>query len=449
MSKKKRQLRQKPIDAQELLALVERTKTGPLADDEVAKLKAAMSTLAFLQGELQQKGTSIDRLRRMLFGAPTEKTAKVLKDKKKGGTGAEPAAKPPPPGHGRNPAAAYVGAKREKVAHTSVHGGDACEECQKEPAVRVTGMAPLSATVWECERLRCNLYGEVYTADAPTEVGNEKYDESASAMTALLKYGCGLPFDRIEKLQAGLGIPLPASTQWELVKTGADKLAPAFEELVDQAAQADVLHNDNITMKVLALSKEQLEAAAAGEPTERTGVYTSGVIATKEKRAIALFFTGRQHAGENLADVVKRRAAELREPVQMSDALSANTSGDFKSIVANCLAHARRGFVDVANDFPEESRFVLETLSEVYRTNAMAKAQQLSPEARLALHQRESRRRMEKLEAWLDEQFRDKKVEPNSGLGAAIKYMKKHWPKLTRFLRCQTLPSITTCVRGQ
>ncbi|MCI0673843.1 MAG: IS66 family transposase, partial [Myxococcaceae bacterium] len=122
----------------------------------------------------------------------------------------------------------------------------------------------------------------------------------------------------------------------------------------------------------------------------------------------------KQHAGENLADVLKRRAAELREPVQMSDALSANTSGDFKSIVANCLAHARRGFVDVANDFPEESRFVLETLSEVYRTDAMAKAQQLSPEARLALHQRESRPWMEKLEAWLDEQFRDKKAGTRS-----------------------------------
>ncbi|MCI0572652.1 MAG: IS66 family transposase [Myxococcaceae bacterium] len=447
MSKKERGQRQRSVvNAQELLALVEKTRSGALGEEDAAKLKAAVDTLVFLTAELQQKGTSIDRLRRMLFGAPTEKTSRVLggKQARAKQAGAQGAAKAPPPGHGRNGAAAYVGAERKKVGHASVQGGDACGECQKgkvypvqEPAVlvRVTGMAPLSATVWECERLRCNLCGEVYTAEAPEGVGKEKYDESATAMTGLLKYGCGLPFHRIEKLQEGLGIPLPASTQWELVEGAADKLEPVFEELIHQAAQADVLHNDDTTMKVLDLSKEQLEAASAGGPAERTGVYTSGVIATKGERAIALFFTGRQHAGENLADVLKRRAAELKAPVQMSDALAANTSGDFKAILANCLSHARRGFVDVVNDFPEECRYVLETLRDVYRTDALAKEQQLTPGERLALHQRESGPRMEKLEEWLAEKVREKKVEPNSSLGAAIKYMRKHWPKLTLFLR--------------
>jgi hypothetical protein len=164
-------------------------------------------------------------------------------------------------------------------------------------------------------------------------------------------------------------------------------------------------------------------------------VYTSGVIATKGERAIALFFTGRQHAGENLADVLKRRAAQLKAPVQMADALAANTAGDFKTLLANCLAHARRGFVEVASDFPEECRFVLETLRDVYRTDAVAKQKHLTPAERLSLHQRDSGPRMEKLAAWLEEQVRERKVEPNSGLGAALKYMRKHWPKLTLFLR--------------
>ena len=429
------------VNPQELAGIVEKTK-GSLSAEDFAKLQAAMSTLTFVQAELQQKGTSIDRLRRMLFGAPTEKTARIFKEEKAGS--AKGARKPPAPGHGRNPAAAYTGAERKKVAHASLHGGDGCAECLKgkvypvqEPAVlvRVTGIAPLSATVWECERLRCNLCGEVYTAEGPEGLGTEKYDASATAMTGLLKYGTGLPFNRIEKLQEGLGIPLPASTQWELVKGGAEKLEPAYEQLVEEAAQADVLHNDDTTMKVLDLTREQVEAAAAGEPAERTGVYTSGIIATKGERAVALFFTGRQHAGENLADVLQRRAAELKAPVQMSDALAANTAGDFTSILANCLSHARRGFVDVVNDFPDECRFVLEVLKAVYRTDAEARSQCLSPAERLMLHQRESGPRMEKLEAWLDEQVRERRVEPNSGLGAAIKYMRKHWTKLTLFLR--------------
>ena len=121
------------------------------------------------------------------------------------------------------------------------------------------------------------------------------------------------------------------------------KLEPAFEQLSQQAAQADVLHNDAPPMKVLDLSKAQLEAASSGGPAQRTGVYTSGVIATKGERAIALFFTGRQHAGENLADVLKRRATPLKAPVQMADALAANTAGDFKALLANW---ACPGYVD-------------------------------------------------------------------------------------------------------
>ena len=84
--------------------------------------------------------------------------------------------------------------------------------------VRVTGMAPLQATVYERQRLRCNLCGEVFTAKSPEGVGEEKYDETAAAMIGLLKYGCGLPFNRMERLERGFGIPLPASTQWEVVE---------------------------------------------------------------------------------------------------------------------------------------------------------------------------------------------------------------------------------------
>jgi transposase len=451
MGQKKRQPRQ--VDSAQLAAIVERTRTGALGEEDCATLKAALDTLAFLTAELQAKGTSLARLRRLLFGAPTEKTAQVLRQAGQSPTGqpqgpaqdkAEEQAQARASGHGRHGAAAYTGARREKVAHARLKSGQACQGCLKgklyplrEPAVlvRVTGLAPLAATVWECERLRCNLCGEVYTAQAPEAVGAQKYDETAVAMTGLLKYGAGLPFHRIEKLQAGMGIPLPAATQWELVEQGAKKLQPAFEELCDQAAQADVLHNDDTPMKVLDVSKAQLEAASAGGPGARTGVYTSGVLATKGERAIALFFTGRQHAGENLADVLKRRAAQLKVPVQMCDALAANTAGDFKALLAHCLAHARRGFVEVANDFPEECRFVLETLGDVYRTDAVAKESHLTPAERLALHQRDSGPRMEKLAVWLEEQVTERRVEPNSGLGAALKYLRKHWPKLTLFLR--------------
>ena len=58
---------------------------------------------------------------------------------------------------------------------------------------------------------------------APASVGEKKYDETAAAMIALLKYGSGVPFYRLEGLEASLGIPLPASTQWEIVEEMAGR----------------------------------------------------------------------------------------------------------------------------------------------------------------------------------------------------------------------------------
>ena len=441
------------VNAEEMGAIVEKAKAA-LSPEEHEKLKAAIATVVFLMEEIKKKAISINRLRGLLFGAGTEKTDKVLgendaghQEAAKAGDGAQAnkTEKAKRPGHGRNGAAAYTGADKVRTQHPSLHGGDACPGCVKgrvypmsepEVLVRITGMAPLGATVFENDRLRCNLCGEVFTAPAPEGVGKKKYDETATAMIGELKYGVGLPFNRIAKLQAGMGIPLPATTQWELVRDGAALLAPAHKELVRQAAQGKVLYNDDTTMKVLELTSEQRAAAAADEETdERTGVFTSGIVSTGQGHPIALFFTGVQHAGENLADVLSKRAAELPKPIQMCDALPTNTAGDFEAIVANCIAHARRRYVDVAQDFPEECRNVLETLREVYKNDAITRKQEMSASERLAFHKEHSGPLMDGLEKWMQQQFDEHKVESNSGLGEAIGYMQKHWLKLTLFLR--------------
>ena len=75
-------------------------------------------------------------------------------------------------------------------------------------------------------------------------------------MVALLKYGTGVPFYRLEQLQKSLGIPLPASTQWEMVKEAAAAVEPAWEELILQAAQGEVFHNDDTTAVILEAIRE-------------------------------------------------------------------------------------------------------------------------------------------------------------------------------------------------
>jgi len=459
-NKKKRRppslLQRIDVRQEEIAAILERTR-AVLSDAEHATLSSIVDTVALVQAELQTKDASLERLRQMIFGASTESTRNVLGENQsepgraRSSATQDPATpRPKPPGHGRNAAAAYTGAEQVAVAHPHLHGGEACPGCtsgklypQSEPAklVRITGMAPLSATVYACDRLRCNLCGEVYTAPAPEGVGTEKYDASATSMVGLLKYGAGLPFNRIEKLQQGMGIPLPAATQWDLVQAAAKTLTPAHEELLNQAAQATVLYNDDTTMKVLQLTKTQRAAALADDlKGERTGIFTSGIVATNTGLQIALFFTGVRHAGENLATVLARRSADLAAPIQMCDGLSRNVPNEFDTILSQCLAHARRRYVELTDTFPAEVRFVLETLREVYMTEARAREQNLDPAQRLALHQADSAAPMKVLDEWMQRQFTERIIEPNSALGAAILYMQKRWSELTLFLRVEGAP---------
>ncbi|MFO0816381.1 MAG: transposase [Pirellulales bacterium] len=142
----------------------------------------------------------------------------------------------------------------------------------------------------------------------------------------------------------------------------------------------------------------------------------------------------------NLAKVLQLRAAELAPPIQMSDALSRNVSAEFETIVANCIAHARRYFVDASANFPAECRYVLESLKVAYVVDAAAKKECLSADERLRLHQQHTAPVFEALRSWITRQFDEKLVEKNSQLGAALDYLRKHWEKLTLFLRVAGAP---------
>jgi transposase len=452
------------VDPHQLQEVVRRAAES-LDQKDAELIRAVFESYAYVVELVQDKNTSIRRLRKLFFGARTEKTAAVLgrsADSPEGSTSGpasangqaspeesdEPEpdeAEPPVPrkGHGRHGAAAYRGAERIEVRHEWLQAGDTCPECRQGTVyenspgvlVRISGEAPLKAKVYQLQKLRCHLCGKIFTAQAPEAAGTRKYDATAAAMIGLLKYGSGLPFNRLEGLQRNLEIPLPASTQWDIVHAFAPGLVPAFDELTRQAAGGEVLHNDDTTVKILELMGDRAREVEEESQTSRTGLFTSGVVATRGGQRVALFFSGRQHAGENLQDVLKQRAAELGRPIQMCDALSRNLPKELETIVANCLAHARRQFVDVVDRFPEPCRYVLEALKVVYRNDAIARRDGMSPQQRLEFHQAHSRQTMTDLHDWLQRQFDEKRVEPNSALGEAIRYMLKHWMKLTLFLR--------------
>jgi len=270
------------LNMNELETILEQARAS-LSEDAYNKLKAAVETLEYLTDLIGDKETTIRHLRNIIFGASTEKSSSVLGSPPANSQKAKTQEDKKQKGHGRNSAKDYTGAKKIKIRHQSLKAGDVCPDCGKGkvyhgkvPAyiVRLTGCAPIGATVWELENLRCNLCLKVFTAQAPAEAGSKKYDETAGSMIALLKYGSGFPFNRLQRLQGSMGIPLPSATQWEIVREVAGIAEPAFQELIRQGAQGEVLHNDDTTAKILALMKARRDAAP--DPKTRTGIFTSG-----------------------------------------------------------------------------------------------------------------------------------------------------------------------------
>jgi transposase len=413
-----------------------------LAPGTYQLVEALLRTLQWIMGLLEHTEITLARLRRIVFGERTEKTRKIFPDVSTAAGDAKPKRK----GHGRHGAGDYPGAKQVKVRHTHLRVGDLCSKCLKGklyllkiPAriVRIVAQPAFQATIYELERLRCALCGALFTAPAPPEAGDSKYDPSVGIMLAIQRYGSGQPMYRTDKWQDHFGVPLPASTQWELIDAASETPEIIYEALIDVAAQGRLFHNDDTRMRVLGLHKE---IPLCEEEDQRTGVFTTNVLSKTGEHEVALFFTGQKHAGENLDQVLKHRAADLPKALQMCDGLTRNHSKQLELTLCNCLLHGRRGFVDVIDKFPQEGRKVIQSLREIYRFEALVKEQKLSDPERLAFHQEHSKPIMDELHLWMKDQLDQKKVEPNSGLGEAIRYMLKRWERLTRFLAVAGAP---------
>ncbi|MHC4065665.1 MAG: IS66 family transposase [Planctomycetota bacterium] len=475
------------LDEQELQAKLDQIEAA-LGAEMAQPFRQLLAGYITVLGLLREKNISIQRLRNIIFGSSTERSSKIMPPEDKSSEQAsdqaddasaaeqgndasdegqipssndgEPASsgstngkrKKRRPGHGRNPAKAYTGCKQVVVTHSWLHPGDSCPRCtqgsvyrQREwsAVVRLKGQAPVGGTVYQLERLRCHLCGCLYTAELPEQAGPVKYDPSVASIIATLRYGEGLPWNRLQRIQKSAGVPLPASTQWERVRDAVQGgIRAAYEHLLELAAQGELFHSDDTSMRVQALTEKlNRQEPLREDAPERRGVFTTGILSRAEGRPwIALFFTGPHHAGENLRNLLAKRREELPPPIQMCDPLSRNMPEDLNVILANCLTHGRRKFVEVIEAFPSEVKYLIQCLKRVYQTDAEAREQQLLPDERLRLHQQQSGPVMDQLHQWLRQQLDQRKVEPNSSLGGAIRYMLKHWEKMTLFLRVAGAP---------
>lgn len=222
-------------------------------------LESVLNTYEFVMLQVQSMKTSMRRLQRMLFGARTERKRNVIKNA--AGQAAAPpgaaedatpgighavavidAAGAPLPasapkkrkGHGRNAAQAYRDAAVVECVHTDIEAGQRCPQCGRgrvyesppKVIVKVVGQAPLAATLYRVQRLRCRLCDALFTAPVPEAAAAvPKYDASCASMIALLRYGNGMPFYRLQELQASLHVPLPDATRVGYRRAGGERAA--------------------------------------------------------------------------------------------------------------------------------------------------------------------------------------------------------------------------------
>jgi hypothetical protein len=196
--------------------------------------------------------------------------------------------------------------KKRQLALQSANAASLVTSCQ-------TGSKPPSRVGVEAFA-RCDGGGleedtlEVFTADEPA-AGSAKYEETAVAMIALLKSGTGMPFKGLERLQGQLGMPLPATTQWELMEAAAKLLRPVLEELIRQAAQGSVMHNDD-TKPTPRCSSSRTRAglAHARQNGRRLGRPATAVLHAAEIRKL--------HRGGASKSEIARRLQIGRTPVR-------------------------------------------------------------------------------------------------------------------------------------
>ena len=470
-------------------ALIERLEQNTLSAEDRCVLVQVVRWLFWLVFVVQEAKRSLKRLRTVLFGkgahvsqsrAPEAASTshelvgegagagavRAMAEEASGGEaaeaqpGASDAASPPKPAGGHRPgtgrlgAEAYAGAERVECRHEDLRVGEVCPVCGQgrlyalPPGVeiRIDGNALLSAIRYEVEKLRCSACGQVFTAPLPMDAGPEKYSPRARAVLAVSRYYLGLPFYRVEGYQAMLGVPVPDATQWEQIEKVGDSSYVVFEYLERLAAQGELIYQDDTAVRILTLLKEnqelqaQAEALGLSRSKERTGMFTTALVVKVGERTICLYYSGRSHAGENLAALLEQRQAGLAKPFVMSDALSRNEADEDGLIRCHCLAHGRRQCSDLADVFPQECQVVIEALKQVFDHDEQARDEQMSPEARLAYHRDSSGPIMDELKRWLDQQVDDRLVEPNSSLGKAVAYMQGHWATLTRFLSVAGAP---------
>lgn len=420
-----------------------------LSHEDIRLLLIATKTLVAMQSRLSDKDVTVHKLRKLIgMVQSSEKLSHLLGEDKSGKKNTRRKSKQTR--KKRNAEKKIPQTKQVHHKHDELKKGDRCPECptgklyKYEPAqlLRITGHTPYTPELHLSERLRCNACGMFFTAPLSEEVladgePDQKYGYSARSLMALNKYFAGAPFYRQESLQEILGFSIAASTVFDQCEYLANSLQPIYNTFIQLAADAQHFHLDDTTHRILDQSSIEKKKRHSDKMQTRTGLYTSGIIATVNQRDIILFQTNIGHAGEFLDELLEKRQSDSPPPILMSDALSSNNPTVRSVLHGACNSHARRQFVDIINQFPDQVEWVLDHYKSIWDNDDHTVEQAMTSSQRLAYHQEHSLPTMLEMRQWGLRLVESEQVEANSSLGKAIAYFDRHFDRLTLFCRIE------------
>lgn len=302
--------------------------------------------------------------------------------------------------------------------------------------IQITGSPMAIATRYQLQKLRCSVCEIIFTAPLPEGIEDVKYTVSFVAMLMIHKYFMSVPMYRQETLQNYLGVPLPASTQWELMAAQEDVLEILYHAFEKDAANGKGICIDDTKARIL----EQIaENKKADKQSDKQGCYTTGIVSVHDDHISYVFVTDNQTAGKSAVPFLELRDPELPIPYLMCDALTANIPEKISSdlyILCYCLVHARRQFYELPDGYDDLAEQVMGLIGKIY--DHEYQTQKMMAEERLKFHQQHSAPLMEELKAYLTAQ--QKEFEPNGVASKAINYMLKRWTEFTQFLRHAHIP---------
>lgn len=442
------------LSAIEANALIDTIVQSDLPDDTAQLIKQIINSHEWFVNQLEQGLLNITKLKKLFEIQGSEKAVNrnpYHSANKKPGT--DKRSDKPIKGHGRNAADAYKGAKIENVPHPELSPGDTCpgEACDgrlyemSDPGVvlRVAGSQLASATRYNQQKLRCAVCEAIYTAPLPPEAGDKKYDENFAAMLMINKYFMSVPFYRQDRLQTYLGIPLPSSTQWDIMYAYKPALKALYDALLQDAANGIGICYDDTSVTILESVKAK-KLAELGEK-KKHNCFTTGVVSVHEDYRIYLYMSDDRTAGRVAKDILQIRDKSLPPPLLMCDAIAANIPPEVSKdlyILCYCLVHARRQFYELPEGYDDLADTVIRLIGKIYDHEHDSK--KMEADARLAHHKEHSAPVMQELKQFLSAQ--QDQFEPNSVPGKAIAYILDRFTELSQFLKHPNAPLDTNIV---